>query len=189
MTHSPESHFPESGNIPQPSPSLMTPDSLAQIAQDLQRSVRPELIGIKAETEQLWRRMNILTGVMVAVGLILLGSSIWLTLRLLSLEQASPKTSINTELAETELLPRLETLEKDLKTLKQTDAPDLATAVENNEKQLQTVIWQVKRLTTDMQTLQDAVEIPEPSPRREPTVNEEPSPTPSLSPAPVLPTP
>lgn len=172
MTSFSGSQFPEPGNISQPSPNLLTPGSLAQISQDLQRSIRPEVAELRTEVEQLRRRFNFLTRMVTALALILSGVSIWLAIRTLSLEQSPKVSSVNAELSEIELTSRLETLEKDFKTLRKSNTTDLSTTVQNNEEQLQKVIQQVKRLSADMQTLQNAIEDPDPPLQRSTPVPE-----------------
>lgn len=172
--------FSEADNIPQENPNLMTPGSLAQISQDLQRSVQADLTGIRAETEQLRGRSNFVIGMLIAFVLIMTGVSAWLTIRILSFKQVPNTSNINTELSETELLPRLDTLEQELKTLKKFDSSTLTDEVQNNQEQLQKVVQQVKRLSGEMQALQGTNESPNATNgRTSPVPDVQPQPTPS----------
>lgn len=147
-----ESQYPQQEDIP------MSPGGMAQISEDIQRRLKPELDTVRAETELLRRRSNFLMGMVIAFALILSGISIFLAIRLLALEQTPQATSVNTEPSEVELIPRIEALEKDIKALNESDVQKLAKVVQNNEAQLEKVISQLQRLSIDMQTLQTSTE-------------------------------
>lgn len=172
MTNYSESQAPDPSNIPQGNPNLLTPDSLAQISKDLQRSVQVDLLGIRAETEQLRNRSNFVIGMLIAFVLILGGMSVWLTIRMLTFEQEPKTSTINAELSQTELLPRIELLEQELKTLKKFDSSTLTEEIQSNQEQLQKVLQQVNRLSTDIQSLKGSNESSD-VPSRKPDSNPE----------------
>ncbi|QUY45475.1 hypothetical protein [Acaryochloris marina] len=153
MTNFSEPQAPQPGNIPQGNPNLLTHESLAQISQDLKRSVQNDLTGVQIETERLRSRSNFIIGMLIAFVMILGGVSAWLAIRVLSFEQEPQTSNINADLSETVIEPRIEALEQDVKSLKKFDSSTLTEEVQNNQEQLQKVVQQVKRLSTDIQNL------------------------------------
>ncbi|UJB72260.1 hypothetical protein HRE53_26995 (plasmid) [Acaryochloris sp. 'Moss Beach'] len=153
MTNYSESQAPQPSNTPQGNPNLLTSESLAQISQDLKRSVQNDLTGVQIETERLRSRSNFIIGMLIAFVMILGGVSVWLAIRVLSFEQEPQTSNINADLSETVLESKIEALEQDVKSLKKFDPSALTEEVQNNQEQLQKVVQQVKRLSTDIQSL------------------------------------
>lgn len=192
MTNYSEPQSSQPDNIPQGNPNLVTPESLAQMSQSLKQSLQTDLMGVKTETEQLRSRTNFIIGMLIAFVMILGGVSVWLAVRVLSFEQDPQTSKINEELSETVLSPRIEALEQEVKTLKKFDASSLTEEVQNNQEQIQKVVQQVKRLSTDIQALDGSngsVDIrnrqpsPTPEAQSQPSSSEpEPSAQPKVSP-------